>query len=212
MLRQQRPQGLQVYETDVVHLAVDLTDVYAEEGQLVPVQGVLQEPQVHLHLELRLQHDTHKDEVLPARPAVVLGDLLDRGDDLVDRKVLEDATQPRDTSRHEIPPLAIVGLLVTVELGQGVHDVMCVIVVVDHVEVFVEDGVCYLEGAEDYLVELGTHHYQTDVPLLVLAYDLPLREADVLRLGGRHSRVTLYLLPGTGTRTVTLPACFVGLD
>ena len=43
VLLHQRPEGLQVHVADVVHPAVDLAHVDPIDGELVPVEGVLQE-------------------------------------------------------------------------------------------------------------------------------------------------------------------------
>jgi hypothetical protein len=79
----QKLEGLKVNVSDVVHPSVDFTDVDAEDGQLVPVQRVLQESEVHFHFELSLKHYSNVDEVLATLAGVVVGNLLDWSDDLI---------------------------------------------------------------------------------------------------------------------------------
>ena len=61
-------EGLEVSVAHVVHPPVDLADVDPEDGQLVAVQGVLQETQVNLHFKLCLEDYSHIDEVFAALP------------------------------------------------------------------------------------------------------------------------------------------------
>lgn len=125
-------QGLQVDEPHVVHPSVNLTDVNAEYSQLVPVQRVLQEPQVHLHFELCLQNYAQQGQVFTALPRVIVRDLFGRGYDLIYRQVLKNSTESGNPARNEVPPLVFVFLFVSVQFRESVHNVVGVVIVVDH--------------------------------------------------------------------------------
>ena len=84
VLTHQSLQGLQVDKTHVVHSPVDLAYVNPEYCELVPVQGVLQEPQIHFHFEFCLQHYAKQCEVFPTLARVIMRSLFGRGYQLVD--------------------------------------------------------------------------------------------------------------------------------
>ena len=98
-----------------------------------------------------------------------MGDPLDGSDDLVNRKVLENSTEPRYSARDKVPPLTLVLLLETPEFGQGVHQVICVIIVVDHLQVFVEYCVCDVKSFEHDFVVFGPNKYESH--LLLVGFD-----------------------------------------
>lgn len=52
MLLHQQLEHLQISESNVIHSPVNLADVYAENGDFVPVQTILKETQIHLNLKL----------------------------------------------------------------------------------------------------------------------------------------------------------------
>lgn len=85
VLLHQQLQNLQVSPRYVVHSPVYLAYVHPEYRNLVPVQTVLQETQVNMHLELCQQTDLQTQQVLPAVSAVVQGHFLHRIHYLVNR-------------------------------------------------------------------------------------------------------------------------------
>ena len=93
MLAHQTLHDLYVYIAKVVHSPVYFADVDAENGQLVAIEGVLQEAEVDLHFEFRLKDNPQKYYVFATLSLVVGRHPFSRGDNLVHRQVLEDAAE-----------------------------------------------------------------------------------------------------------------------